>query len=368
MSYKYISNENPLGVIRIDHYEITTDNLEKIHQLYRNLGFVRTQDHQCGKHDSYYYQQNDMDVIITVGKKEGVFQYDYQKKHGDGCCTLAFRVEDAEYALNEAVRRGAVMLQEVREEVVDGIKIRTAAIRGFGDVKNLFVEREGETKQFFSHFSLIENPEALAEGHDPKLIRLDHLTNNVYRGDMEKWVRFYKEIYGFIEVRYFDIKGIKTGLFSKVVCTPDRYSVIIPINEPDDSEGYSQIQEYLDEHKGEGVQHIAMTTDNIVETVKTLKKNGFEFLDINPTYYELLDQRLPGIKGRENLADLQEESILVDGDDADHYLLQIFTSTQIGPLFYEIITRKKHDGFGEGNFQALFDSIERDQEKRGVLK
>jgi 4-hydroxyphenylpyruvate dioxygenase len=368
MSYKYISSDNPLGIIRMDHYEITTQNLDNIHQLYRNLGFTRIQDHFCAKHDSYYYKQNDMDVIITVGKKEGVFQYDYQKNHGDGCCTLAFRVEDADYALKEAIKRGAEKLQDLREETIDGITIRTTAIKGFGDVKNLFVERCGETKQFFSHFSLIENPEKISAENDPKLIRLDHLTNNVYHGDMEKWVQFYKDIYGFIEVRYFDIKGLKTGLFSKVVCTPDRYSVIIPINEPDESNGYSQIQEYLDEHKGEGVQHIAMTTDNIVETVRTLRKNGFEFLDINPIYYELLPKRIPGIESKENIDDLKSESILADGDDVDHYLLQIFTSTQIGPLFYEIITRKAHDGFGEGNFQALFDSIERDQEKRGVLK
>ena len=368
MSYQNISSDNPLGIIRIDHYEITTNNLNTLDQLYRNLGFVRIQEHYCGKHDSFYYKQNDMDVLITVGKKEGVFQYDYQKKHGDGCCTLAFRVEDAEYALNEAVKRGAEKLQDIREETIDGVTIKTSAIKGFGDVKNLFVERSGETKQFFGHFSLIENPEKISEEKDPKLIRLDHLTNNVYRGDMEKWVKFYKDIYGFIEVRYFDIKGLKTGLFSKVMCTPDRYSVIIPINEPDDSEGYSQIQEYLDEHNGEGVQHIAMTTDNIVETVRTLRKNGFEFLDINPTYYEMLSKRIPGIEEKENIDDLQVESILVDGHDLDRYLLQIFTSNQIGPLFFEIITRKKHDGFGEGNFQALFDSIERDQEKRGVLK
>ncbi|MCB0278152.1 MAG: 4-hydroxyphenylpyruvate dioxygenase [Calditrichaeota bacterium] len=365
MTYQYISKENPLGLIRIDHIEFTTQNLDAMQQLYRSLGFVLTQDHSCAKHDCYYYHQNDMDVILTVGKQDGVFQYDYQKKHGDGVCTLAFLVEDVEYALAEALKRGAVQAQGIKENELDGELYKTAAINGFGDVRNLLVQRSGKTKLFAPQFSHIENPEPIANGHDPKLIRLDHLTNNVYYGDMEKWVKFYKDIYGMLEVRYFDIKGIKTGLFSKVVCTPDR-SIIIPINEPDEKNGKGQIQEYLDMHKGEGVQHIAMTTENIVETVRTLKRNGFQFLDINEVYYEMLPDRVANIDKMEDLDALKAESILVDGDEKE-YLLQIFTSNQVGPLFFEIICRKGHDGFGEGNFQALFDSIERDQEKRGVF-
>lgn len=366
MSYKYISEENPLGVIKLDHIEYTTQDLESMHKLYTRLGFSRLQDHRCDKHDMFYYNQAQMDIVFTIGKKDGVFQYDYHKKHGEGVCTLAFLVEDAEYALKEALRRGATKLSGIKENDLEGTTYKTAAIKGFGDVRNLFVERSGKTSLFGPQFSIIENPDLVPEDKNPNLIRVDHLTNNVYSGDMEKWVKFYKDIYGFDQVRYFDIKGLKTGLFSKVVASADR-SIIIPINEPDDGDGYSQIQEYLDEHKGEGVQHIAMTTDNIVETVRSMKRNGFEFLDITPTYYELLPTRLPGIEDKEDLKPLQEESILVDGD-VKSYLLQIFTSNQVGPLFFEIICRKGHDGFGEGNFQALFDSIERDQERRGVLK
>lgn len=361
-----INAENPLGVLRIDHIEMTTDNPETIHQLYRSLGFVKVQQRSTDSVDQFYMKQNDMDVIVSVGKKAGEFAYDYQKAHGDGCCTLAFRVKDAEHALKTAIERGAEKRMNVTVHTVDGETIKLAAIKGFGDVRNVFVERSGDTERFLDGFELIPDPEPIPEENDPKLIRLDHLTNNVYRGDMEKWVSFYEQIYNWKQVRYFDIKGLKTGLYSKVVASPNR-EIIIPINEPDDSKGYSQIQEYLDEHKGEGVQHIAMTTNDIVRTVQTLKRNGFEFLDVNEVYYEMLPQRLPGIEQKEDLDAIAKESILVDGDEKS-YLLQIFTSNQIGPLFYEIICRKGHDGFGEGNFQALFDSIERDQERRGVLK
>jgi 4-hydroxyphenylpyruvate dioxygenase len=365
MKKTYISDENPLGLIRIDHIEYTTQKLADLNKLYRNLGFVKIQEYHMDDIDRYYYKQNDMDVIVSVATKKGDFQYDYHQKHGEGCCTLAFLVEDAEHAVDEAVRRGAEQVQNLEMYTVDGEDIKMTAIQGFGDVRNVFIERSGKTEAFLPNFFPVTKIEPIPEENDPKLIRLDHLTNNVYFGDMEKWVQFYKDIYGFQEVRYFDIKGLKTGLFSKVVCTPDR-SIIIPINEPDQPKGKGQIQEYLDLHKGEGVQHIAMTTDNIVETVKTLKRNGFEFLDVNEMYYELLPDRIPSIAKLENIDALKEQSILADGNDKE-YLLQIFTSNQVGPLFFEIICRKGHDGFGEGNFQALFDSIERDQERRGVL-
>lgn len=365
MAKSYIAEDNPLGVIRIDHIEYTTQSLNDLNSLYRNLGFVRIQEYHMDDLDRYYYKQNDMDVIVSVGSRKGDFQFDYQAAHGDGCCTLAFLVEDAEHALAEAVRRGAKEVQNLEMFVLEGQEIKTTAIQGFGDVRNVFIERGGKTDSFLPNFMPVEKIEPIPAENDPKLVRLDHLTNNVYHGDMEKWVQFYKDIYGFQEVRYFDIKGMKTGLFSKVVCTPDR-SIIIPINEPDQADGKGQIQEYLDMHKGEGVQHIAMTTDNIVETVKTLRRNGFEFLDVNEVYYELLPDRIANIDKMEDLDALKEQSILADGDDKE-YLLQIFTANQVGPLFFEIICRKGHDGFGEGNFQALFDSIERDQERRGVL-
>ena len=193
--------------------------------------------------------------------------------------------------------------------------------------------------------------------------RIDHLTNNVPKGELDHWVNFYQKIYGFVETRYFDIKGQKTGLQSKVMQLADN-SVIIPINEPDQGQGKSQIQEFLDQHKGAGVQHIALMSPDIISTVGELRERKISFLDVPDTYYEQLPQR--PFELTEDLSTLNRLRILADGDPAG-YLLQIFTQTQIGPLFFEFIQRKNHWGFGEGNFQALFDAIERDQMKRGYL-
>jgi 4-hydroxyphenylpyruvate dioxygenase len=181
---------------------------------------------------------------------------------------------------------------------------------------------------------------------------------------MEKWVEFYQKIYGFKITRYFDIKGAKTGLESKVVQMPNG-AVIIPINEPDTENSQSQIQEFLDLHKGPGVQHIALTTTNIIKTVEELHERKFKFLEIPNTYYKDIPKRDFSVK--EDLQELEKNQILVDGDSKG-YLLQLFSKTYIGPLFFEYIQRKGHDGFGEGNFQALFDAIERDQKDRGYIK
>jgi 4-hydroxyphenylpyruvate dioxygenase len=190
---------------------------------------------------------------------------------------------------------------------------------------------------------------------------IDHLTNNVPKGEMQQWCDFYEKIFNFREVRYFDIKGKATGLYSKVMRSPCN-KIIIPINEPTGQK--SQIQEYLDEYKGSGIQHIALLTNDIIKTVRGLRASGIEFLDTPDTYYEMIPKRLNGVT--EDIGELHNLKILVDGDD-EGYLLQIFSKTVIGPIFYEIIQRKNHSGFGEGNFQALFDSIEEDQRRRGYL-
>jgi len=207
-------------------------------------------------------------------------------------------------------------------------------------------------------------------GSDPKakplkarVARIDHLTNNVPKGEMKKWVDFYTKVYGFKVTRYFDIKGEKTGLQSEVVQLPNG-AVIIPINEPDAENGKSQIQEFLDRHNGAGVQHIALTCSNIIDTIGDLRERGINFLKIPPTYYEDIPKR--DFKVTEDLQTLEKRQLLVDGDP-EGYLLQIFTDTYVGPLFFEFIQRKGHNGFGEGNFQALFNAIERDQEERGYL-
>ena len=226
---------------------------------------------------------------------------------------------------------------------------------GIGDALIYFVS---DQEPFYKNDYNLEE----VTGSSLELVHIDHLTNNVPKGEMEKWVQFYQNIFGFEETRYFDIRGEKTGLLSKVMRSPCK-KIMIPINEP--TEGKSQIQEFLDEYNGSGVQHLALSSSNILQSVQGLSQQGVEFLDIPQTYYEALPKRVPNIV--EPLERLSELQILADGDD-DGYLLQIFTKTIIGPIFFEIIQRKNHGGFGEGNFQALFDAIERDQQLRGYLK
>jgi 4-hydroxyphenylpyruvate dioxygenase len=225
---------------------------------------------------------------------------------------------------------------------------------------NEFVERP--TTEFRPGFKTIAH-DAFAQPLKTRVSRIDHLTNNVPKGQMDHWVDFYKRTYGFVETRYFDIKGTKTGLNSKVVQLADN-SIIIPINEPEREGGKSQIQEFLDVHKGPGVQHIALMTPDIISTVGELRERDVKFLNVPSTYYEDIPKR--PFKVTEDLKILEKINLLADGD-AEGYLLQIFSDTYIGPLFFEYIQRKNHWGFGNGNFQALFDAIERDQIKRGYL-
>ncbi len=238
---------------------------------------------------------------------------------------------------------------------------RTARIQGFGDVQNEFIERPRE--HFRPCLKKVDS-DSKAKPLSSRVARIDHLTNNVPKGEMKKWVEFYERVYGFKVTRYFDIKGVKTGLQSEVVQLADG-AVIIPINEPESHDGKSQIQEFLDIHKGAGVQHIALTCGDILSTVGDLRERGVKFLDIPHTYYEDIPKR--DFTVEEKLDDLEDRQLLVDGDP-EGYLIQNFTETYVGPLFFEFIQRKKHNGFGEGNFQALFDAIERDQMKRGYLE
>jgi len=196
------------------------------------------------------------------------------------------------------------------------------------------------------------------------LTAIDHLTHNVYHGGMDKWADFYQRLFKFKEIRYFDIHGKVTGLKSRAMTSPCG-KIRIPINEPSDTK--SQIQEYLDAYHGEGIQHIALATDDIYAAVENLRSNGIRFMDVPDTYYEAVDARVPG--HQESLARLRQDRILIDGAPARGagLLLQIFTNTVIGPIFFEIIQRKGNEGFGEGNFQALFEAIERDQIQRGVI-
>lgn len=356
---------NPLGILDFDHVQFTVKHAKDIIRSFEIMGFTHsaTCEHPTCRSD--LFTQNRVNIVITENAPLDSFEGKYLRDHGDGVCTIAFLVKDAEHSLHEAVHRGAIMLDPVEEKHVNGARYRTSAIRGFGNIKNIFVERPHDDGPVFLP-SFKHNLKAVARNPIKHGIeKIDHLTNNVPEGEMEIWVEFYKRIFGFEVVRDFDIKGIETGLFSKVVASHDR-NVIIPINEPQKVTGKKgQIEEFLEMNKGHGVQHIAFRVMDLLETIATLKNRELVFLDPPPdAYYDSIPTRVPNVK--QPLDEIKRLHILVDGDE-DGYLLQLFTKYMVGPLFYEFIQREKHDGFGEGNFQALFDSIEQDQKRRGVL-
>ena len=355
------SSDNPLGLIAIDHLEFTCDSLQsETRGLFYNMGFQKTFENK--ELNGEVFSQGSVHFSLIASNDSSHTSRQYFEKHGEGVSKISFLVKDTSYALNEALKRGAKEVVPLKEEHSEEGIFKTACIQGFGDVLNEFIERPSKNL-FKPGYKKIDKDNEASPLKCP-ITRIDHLTNNVPHGEMEKWVDFYQKIYGFKVTRYFDIKGLKTGLESKVVQMPNG-AVIIPINEPDTPDSKSQIQEFLDLHKGPGVQHIALTTTNIVETVEELHERKFKFLDIPKTYYEDIPKRDFTVK--EDLQELEKNQILVDGDP-EGYLLQLFSQTYIGPLFFEYIQRKNHNGFGEGNFQALFNAIERDQKDRGYLK
>jgi 4-hydroxyphenylpyruvate dioxygenase len=355
-----ISSENPLGIKGIDHLEFCTNSLNtKTIETFYKFGFEKSYSDE--KNGAELYSQGQIRFVVMANPSPNHHSQTYFKNHGEGVSKISFLVENAEHALTEAIKRGAELREDLKVETNSFGTYKSASIQGFGDVYNEFIERPND------HF----RPSFVKVEHDPKATpltqrfsRIDHLTNNVPKGDMRKWVDFYKQIFGMKVTRYFDIKGAKTGLESEVVQLPNGI-VIIPINEPDRENSKSQIQEFLDLHKGPGVQHIALMTADIIKSVGDLQSRGINFLKIPSTYYTNIPNRLNNVE--ENLSILEERQLLVDGDQ-EGYLLQNFTETYVGPLFFETIQRKNHWGFGEGNFQALFDAIELDQINRGYLK
>ena len=314
--------------------------------LFRRLGFVPTGCHK--KKAVQMFEQSACRFVLNEEKDS--FAEDFAEAHGPSVCALGFLVENSRKAFEQASALGAA-------PVPKDLSHSFPAIYGVGGSLIYFTE-EGEVKSRFH----TETPPP----QNPFLLSVDHLTHNVRTGRLNDWREFYSKIFGFVETRHFDIKGVKTGLVSKVMSSPDG-SFAVPVNEPSPDEfgKKSQIQEFLDQYKGEGVQHIALKTENIIEAVQSVGGTGLEFLDVPDSYYDNLKQRVPLIK--EDVADLKKNQILGDGD-SEGYLLQIFTKNVIGPIFFEMIQRRNHSGFGEGNFQALFDAIERDQVKRGYLK
>jgi len=344
-----MSSENPLQLRGIEFTEFCGPAIAKLDALFWDFGFSRLKKHATK--DITYYRQNDIHFLLN-GERRG-FSSEFAKKHGPSISSMGWRVDDASYALKEAVKRGARAV----DEAAPGLPY--PAIYGIGDSLIYFVDRFGARGSIYDRdFVPLERPRVQP---DRGFMRVDHMTNNVPAGTMEQWAKFYKSVFGFTEVRYFDIKGAKTGLTSYALRSPDG-SFCIPINQPKSDK--DQIAEYLGEYNGPGVQHLAFLTNDILASLDAMKGSSIETLEIDPNYYEEVFQRVPNV--REDRKRIMQHNVLVDGDEHG-YLLQIFTKNVIGPIFIEIIQRAEHQGFGEGNFGALFRSIEKDQEKRGVL-
>lgn len=351
-------SQNPTGLKNIDHLEFTVNSMQSpTVNLFSTMGFVKSAENE----DSQLFTQGQVRFLVKASPDQNALSRKYFQAHGEGVSKISFQVESVEKALEITLKNGARLITDLKiQESAHGLT-KTASIQGFGDVVNEFVERP--VSEFRPGFKEVENDKN-AHPLKTRVSRIDHLTNNVPKGQMDHWVEFYKRTYGFVETRYFDIKGTKTGLNSKVVQLTDN-SIIIPINEPEIEGGKSQIQEFLDVHKGPGVQHIALMTPDIISTIGELRERKIKFLKVPGAYYKNLPNR--PFKITEDINVLEKLNLLADGDP-EGYLLQIFSETYIGPLFFEYIQRKNHWGFGNGNFQALFDAIERDQIERGYLK
>jgi 4-hydroxyphenylpyruvate dioxygenase len=346
--------ENPLGTDGFEFVEYTSPEPEKLAQLFTLLGFTPVAKHKT--RDIVRFKQGDINFLVN--REESGQAAEFRAAHGPSANAMAFRVKDAKKAYADALERGA-------EPFGDGIWTdgeTIPAIKGIGGSVLYLVDKYGSETIYEDHFEPIAGAE---DKGGVGLEVLDHLTHNVFNGNMDTWAGFYERVFNFREIRYFDIKGQHTGLLSRAMTGPCG-KLRIPLNESSDDQ--SQISEYLREYNGEGIQHIALTTSDIYATIEQLREHGVEFQSTPETYYELVDERVPG--HGEDLPRLKKNNILVDGDpeNGDGLLLQIFTTTNIGPIFFEIIQRKGNQGFGEGNFKALFESIELDQIRRGVIK
>jgi 4-hydroxyphenylpyruvate dioxygenase len=343
--------ENPMGTDGFEFVEYTAPDPELLRTLFERMGFPIVARHRSK--NVTLHQQGDVNFIINA--EPGSFGQRFAQQHGPSACAMGFRVKDAARAFKRAVDLGATPVATP----VGPMELNIPAIEGIGGSLVYLVDRYGDRTIYDVDFVPVDDRGTL---RSTGLTCIDHLTHNVHRGNMNKWAGFYEKLFNFREIRYFDIEGKKTGLFSRAMTSPCG-KIRIPINESQDDK--SQIEEYLREYQGEGIQHIALSTEDIYGTVDALRANGVQFQDTPDTYYEKVGERVTG--HREDLSELQRRSILIDGSDRDGILLQIFTTNVIGPIFFEIIQRKGNEGFGEGNFRALFESIELDQERRGVI-
>lgn len=355
--------DNPMGTDGFEFIEYAAPDPKAMGELFERMGFKAIAKHR--HKDVTLYRQGGINFIVNA--EPDSFAQRFARLHGPSVCAIAFRVKDAKAAYERAISLGA---WGYANTAAPG-ELNIPAIKGIGDSIIYFIDKwrgkngakEGDIGNigFFDvDFEALPGAELNPAGHG--LTYIDHLTHNVHRGRMEEWAGFYERLFNFREVRYFDIEGQATGVKSKAMTSPCG-KIRIPINE-EGNEKAGQIQEYLDKYHGEGIQHIAMGSTNLYDTVDALQMSGVKLLNTSETYYELLPKRIPGLK--EDIGGLQSRNILVDGAPGE-LLLQIFSENQLGPIFFEFIQRKGNEGFGEGNFKALFETMELDQARRGVL-
>jgi 4-hydroxyphenylpyruvate dioxygenase len=347
---------NPLGLNGFEFCEFTSPDPEDMAKKLERLGFVPTAVNP--NKDIIRYKQGRINLLLNREKSGQAAEF--RQAHGPSASGMAFRVADPKKTFDFVVSRGAKAVDPAK----GALGKDSYVIEGIGGSYLYLVKDTHGKGSLYDGWKQIPGWQEAEKKNSVGLDLLDHLTHNVHRGQMRSWSSFYNKLFGFEEQKYFDIKGKATGLFSQAMIAPDK-AIRIPLNESQDDK--SQIEEYLRQYNGEGIQHLAFTTANIYETVEKLRARGVQLQDTIDTYYELVDKRVPN--HGEDLARMRKNKILIDGNVGDEgLLLQIFTENTFGPIFFEIIQRKGNQGFGNGNFQALFESIELDQIRRGVIK
>ena len=344
---------NPMGLDGFEFCEFTSADPDRMAEQLEQFGFVPASTHPTRAVTRYKQGR----INLLLNREADGHAATFRAAHGPSASAMAFRVHDAAAAYDAAIARGAKPAPA--GAALDGIP----ALEGIGGSILYLVDRHGPAGSIYDDWTPVEGAAAAEAENTVGLDLLDHLTHNVRRGQMRTWAEFYGQIFGFEEQKYFDIKGKATGLFSQAMIAPDR-AIRIPLNESQDDK--SQIEEFIKDYNGEGIQHLALTTDDIFATVEKLRARGVKLQDTIETYYELVDKRVPG--HGHDLERLRKNRILIDGNVGEEgLLLQIFTENMFGPIFFEIIQRKGNEGFGNGNFQALYESIELDQIRRGVI-
>jgi len=350
-------SDNPMGLDGFEFLEFVAPDPTTLESTFEAIGFQAVARHRSKK--VTLYRQGDINFVINE-EPDSQATY-FAQEHGPSVCGMGFRVRDARYAYERALSLGA----EAVRTSPGPMELRLPAIKGIGGAPLYLIDRyEDGTSAFDIDFIFFDGVDRHPVGHGLK--QIDHVTHNVYRGRMNYWADFYEKLFNFHEYRYYDIKGQSTGLVSRAMVAPDG-KIRIPVNE-EASNNSGQIEEFLMEFNGEGIQHIAMSCDNLYESWDHLHASGVQFMSPPPdAYYEMLEERLAG--HGEPSEELRSRGILLDGttDGERRLLLQIFSANMVGPAFFEFIQRKKEEGFGEGNFTALFESIERDQVARGVI-